>query len=147
MTREEAIEEIKRWTPILLNSGQCTEKTSEAQDMAISALSENKGNLISRQAVKDIILGGVSTDTDADKEYVCGLIDNLPSVENMERWIPTIERLPEIGDTVLCSVKTHESDHRIIICKYCAEEFWKDGRIRAWQPLPEPYYKAESEDK
>jgi Zn finger protein HypA/HybF involved in hydrogenase expression len=38
MTREEMIEEIKRWTPILLNSGQCTEKTSEAQDMAISAL-------------------------------------------------------------------------------------------------------------
>lgn len=42
MTREEAIEEIKRWTPILLNSGQCTEETSKAQDMAISALS-NKG--------------------------------------------------------------------------------------------------------
>lgn len=39
MTREEAIEEIKRWTPILLTSGQCTEKTSKAQDMAISALS------------------------------------------------------------------------------------------------------------
>lgn len=44
MTKEEAIEEIKRWTPILLNSGQCTEKTSEAQDMAISALSKNKRN-------------------------------------------------------------------------------------------------------
>ena len=40
MTREDAIEEIKRWTPILLVSGQCTEKTSKAQDMAISALSE-----------------------------------------------------------------------------------------------------------
>ena len=40
--------------------------------------------LISRQAVKDIIFGGVSTDTDADKEYVCGLIDNLPSVDIME---------------------------------------------------------------
>ena len=51
MTREDAIEEIKRWTPILLVSGQCTEKTSKAQDMAISALSENKGDLISRQAV------------------------------------------------------------------------------------------------
>lgn len=38
MTKEEAIDEIKRWTPILLTSGQCTEKTSEAQDMAISAL-------------------------------------------------------------------------------------------------------------
>lgn len=46
-----------------------------------------KGDLISRQAVKDIILGGVSTDTDADKEYVCGLIDNLPSVENKGEWI------------------------------------------------------------
>lgn len=43
MTREEAIEEIKRWTPILLNSGQCTEKTSEAQDMAISALKGFEG--------------------------------------------------------------------------------------------------------
>jgi hypothetical protein len=41
MTREEAKEEIKRWTPILLNSGQCTEKTSEAQDMAISALDKS----------------------------------------------------------------------------------------------------------
>ena len=40
MTKEESIDEIKRWTPILLNSGQCTEKTSEAQDLAISALSE-----------------------------------------------------------------------------------------------------------
>ncbi len=38
LTREGAIDEIKRWTPILLNSGQCTEKTSKAQDMAISAL-------------------------------------------------------------------------------------------------------------
>ena len=60
--------------------------------------------------------------------------------ENKGEWIPTIERLPEIGDTVLCSVKTPECiDHHIIICKYCAEEFWKDGTIRAWQPLPEPY--------
>ena len=43
MTREETIEEIKRWTPILLNSGQCTEKTSEAQDIAISALKSYAG--------------------------------------------------------------------------------------------------------
>ena len=50
MTREDAIEEIKRWTPILLVSGQCTEKTSKAQDMAISALSENKGEWIKIQS-------------------------------------------------------------------------------------------------
>ena len=71
----------------------------------------------------------------------------FPSADREKgEWIPTIERLPEIGDTVLCSVKTPEcTDHHIIICKYCAEEFWKDGTIRAWQPLPEPY-KAECED-
>ena len=46
MTREEAIEEIKRWSPILLVSGQCTEKTSKAQDMAVSALSKNRGEWI-----------------------------------------------------------------------------------------------------
>lgn len=43
-------------------------------------------DLISRQAVKDIILSSVSTDTDEDKEYVCSLIDNLPSVENKGKW-------------------------------------------------------------
>lgn len=45
LTREEAIEEIKRWTPILLNSGQCTEKTSKAQDMAILALKESSKSM------------------------------------------------------------------------------------------------------
>ena len=58
LSREEAIEEIKRWTPILLNSGQCTEKTSEAQDMAISALSKNKatsGEYISKADMEKIL--------------------------------------------------------------------------------------------
>ena len=62
MTREEAIEEIKRWTPILLFSGQCTEKTSEAQDMAISALSENKGEWIPKER---------TTECSTDIDIVC----------------------------------------------------------------------------
>lgn len=41
MTREEAIEEIKSWTPVLMSMGsKCTEKTAEAQRMAIEALEE-----------------------------------------------------------------------------------------------------------
>lgn len=92
MTREEAIKVLE----MVECHGSLTQK---AKEMAISALSENKGE-----------------------------------------WIPVSERLPEIGDTVLCSVKTLEcTNHHIIISKYCAEEFWKDGTIRAWQPLPEPY--------
>ena len=39
MNKKEAIKEIKSWTPILMFSGQCTEKTSEAQELAISVLS------------------------------------------------------------------------------------------------------------
>lgn len=42
-------------------------------------------NCISRQEVKDIICSGISIDTDADKEYVCELIDNLPSVTPKEK--------------------------------------------------------------
>ena len=105
MTREEAIEMLNYIKRIGNGEGPYkNDAQSIALDMAISALSENKGE-----------------------------------------WIPVSERLPEIGDTVLCSVKTPECIyHHIIICKYCAEDFWKDGTIRAWQPLPEPY-KAESE--
>ena len=39
MTREETIEEIKSWTPILLSSPNLSDKAGEAMDMAISALS------------------------------------------------------------------------------------------------------------
>lgn len=32
---------------------------------------------VSKRKVKELIWSGVSIDTDADKEYVCGLIDEL----------------------------------------------------------------------
>lgn len=41
MTENEAIEEVKRWTSILLSAGaKCVSETAEAQDMAIKALEE-----------------------------------------------------------------------------------------------------------
>lgn len=119
-----------------------------------------KGNLISRQAVKDIILGGVSTDTDADKEYVCGLIDNLPSVENKREWIPVSERLPvlrgtyKISDDVLIT-NGYEIDMGYLV-ERTGKIFWhyygsdyefgiknEDNDAIAWMPLPEPYKKGE----
>lgn len=39
---------------------------------------------ISKQSVKDIVWNGISTDTEADKEYVCGLIDSIPPVDVIE---------------------------------------------------------------
>ena len=43
MTNDDAIEEIKSWTPTLLQMGdKCTNKTVEAQKMAIQALEQMK---------------------------------------------------------------------------------------------------------
>ena len=61
-------------------------------------------DLISRQAVKDLIYSGICTDTDADKEYACELVDRLPSISQalvndsqglVKDWISVSERLPE----------------------------------------------------
>lgn len=93
MTREEAIAFFE-------DMNECTYGNLEAVEMAIKALSENRGE-----------------------------------------WIPTIERLPEIGQYVLCSLKDF-ADHRIIIAQYNSAKWW--DYVEAWQPLPEPY-KAESE--
>lgn len=114
----------------------------------------HKGDLISRQAVKDIILGGVSTDTDVDKEYVCGLIDSLPPVENKGEWIPVSERLPEKNEWVLVSIEQPSGDcyqEIMRIDKY--RGLWTDNfdyyadYVKAWIPLPEPYKKGEVDGK
>ena len=62
------------------------------------------------------------------------------------RWIPVSERLPETGDYVLCSIADHYSKHKILISQYNREDFWSNGIIEAWMPLPKPYDPQESED-
>ena len=63
---------------------------STAFDMAISALSENKGDLISRQAVlegiAEWIVNGYA-DSEADCSHISSLVTHLPSVENKGEWI------------------------------------------------------------
>jgi len=61
-------------------------------------------------------------------------------------WIPVSERLPNFNDIVLASTDSDYDELRVILTVYSAEEFWFNGKIKAWMPLPEPY-KAESEDK
>lgn len=62
------------------------------------------------------------------------------------RWIPVSERLPKFNDIVLASSDCDYPELRVILTVYNAEEFWFNGKIKAWRPLPEPY-KAESEVK
>ena len=61
----------------------------EALSMAIQALSQEPcDDAISREAVKELIKCGVSTDTYDDVEQVCKWIDALPSVtQKSGKWI------------------------------------------------------------
>lgn len=52
-------------------------------------------------------------------------------------WIPVIERLPEEGQKVLCTVTNEE--HSVVIMYFKDASYWHDGKISAWMPLPEPY--------
>ena len=54
-------------------------------------------------------------------------------------WIPCNELLPAYGQTVLASVCAEDAEWKIIIACYKEEDFWLDGKIDAWQPLPQPY--------
>ena len=113
------------------------------ETLKVLGMTEEKAiSILERLIAEDEDIDFYSLDEKMSFEVAISALKDRPKRE----WIPTIERLPKVGDTVLCSVKPPECTyHHIIICKYCAEEFWKDGMIRAWQPLPEPY-KAESEE-
>lgn len=79
---------------------------------------------VEAEAVKEILRGSLCVDTEADKEYACGLIDELPGkylVENepeivpievlietcgdgwVEDWHEAIDDLPEGKDLLRCA--------------------------------------------
>lgn len=74
-------------------------------------------------------------------------INALPSAQ-LERWIPTTEKLPKYGKTVIIT-----NDKGNVRCgRFEGVEFWKDDgdsywtfkgntveHVLAWMPLPEPY--------
>lgn len=95
MTREEREEALDVLTD-MANALHLIPTTRQGKvfKMVLQELQKQEpcNDAISRQAVKNIIRGGVCTDTEADIEYVCGLIDGLPSVATSEKvgqWIPT----------------------------------------------------------
>ncbi len=107
MTREEAIAFGKRVIDLGFKG-----ETAEFCEMAISALSENKGE-----------------------------------------WIPVTERLPEIHQYVLLSLRSLDVEvgfraetEPYFYCHGADGCYIEPQNVLAWQPLPEPY-KAESEVK
>lgn len=66
-------------------------------------------------------------------------------------WIPVSERLPEIGQMVLASIKKeivadrfyNSTDYQVIITRYNKEMWWTREYVEAWMPLPAPYTEGE----
>lgn len=57
-------------------------------------------------------------------------------------WIPCSERLPKYGQRVLACVDlkvARDEKKQIIVADYYREDCWKDGKVIAWMPTPEPY--------
>ena len=69
------------------------------------------------------------------------IIDEQPTIEPEQRWIPCSERLPEDDTKVLCQTMTKKGVPGFVI-GYYAFDRWCCGmnsNVVAWMPLPAPY--------
>lgn len=160
MDRKEAIYTLKNtaW----LGTNEDREKTEQAVDMAIEALSAEPTDLISRaDAIKAIELRQTEQWIDADIDYNNGLesavaeIKALPSADRPSgEWIPVSEGLPTKNDEYLVTTLLPFQDYNNASYKESHIMFltFKNGKffdefettdyhdfVTAWMPLPKPY--------
>ena len=111
-------------------------------------------DLIDRQAAIDAVHKNydVILDFTSDGQTISfsieDILSELPSAQ--PGWIPVTEKCPEIGQIVLCSLKTRRYYGRIHVCKYRAADKYYDHSyfdwdhngfpdVVAWMPLPKPW--------
>lgn len=103
---------------------------------------------ISRQAVLNTLF--YKSDNNCEVVLNKELQDRIKALPHVtpthKEWIPVSERMPNFNDIVLANTDSNYDESKVIIIVYNADEFWFNGRIKAWMPLPKPY-RAESEDK
>ena len=69
--------------------------------------------------------------------------------EPVQEWIPVTERLPEVGEYVLCVLKGFSYGGKIQVCKFVPADKFKDKpyfehfrngfpSVTHWMPLPKP---------
>ena len=100
-------------------------------------------DLISRQAAVDVVKHAWAKGLEPTQ-----YLEELPSAQPEQRWIPCSERLPIDAGHYLCSFeKPNRIDHIHVDLAYWTGGRWYGYRadaICAWMPLPEPY-REESE--
>ena len=85
---------------------------NNALDMAVSALSESKGDLISRQAVENITWEEPSySDPLNVLTEVRDKVRALPSVENKGEWIKIQSGDKDFPESIVCSKCKDENSH------------------------------------
>ena len=98
-------------------------------------------DLISRQEAIDALTEideGVNIDI-----YTGEVKDILSGLPSVQEWIPVAERLPEVGEWVLCQCRANIFE----VLKLDSDRSWvKDathiymgGFVLAWMPRPEPW--------
>lgn len=68
-------------------------------------------------------------------------LEQMPSAQPEQRWIPCSERLPREEDKVLCCTQTKAGAKNIVLGYYAGGK-WRCGmnsNVVAWKPLPEAY--------
>ena len=98
-------------------------------------------NALNKLDVSDGV--GISSVACCLQEEAIRSIENLPSAQPEQRWIPCSERLPEYGEAVLTINEDEDYEINHIIDEDNGEWFC-DGVI-AWMPLPEPYREDDHE--
>ena len=84
-----------------------------------------------------------STVVNECKRSFRNMIDEQPTVEATQKWVPCSERLPEKEEYVLLSLVNLDI---VIGFRANAKDYWYYGgqylthnNVIAWMPLPEPY--------
>ena len=109
-------------------------------------------DLIERQTVIEALekRAGISWDALKTLNPIVNVVDDLPSTEPEQKWIPCSEELPKVGEYVLAQISCGAIDIMKLEFGYDSEDEpflfwetqdldWETTEILAWMPLPEPY--------
>lgn len=119
----------------LIDADVLLEKVREIRKLALDRAVETPANM-PFPIYQNPAYTRYSTQAD-EREKFKAMIEEAPSVQSEQRWIPVTEALPEVKQAVLVTTKNGQRDIRKCIDAGHLKWFYND--IIAWMPSPEPY--------